>query len=347
MHEYLLTLSKGEKVRGGNLEEAMKILMTPAACSEAEIAAFLMGMNHPGYKVDEYDLHVISETIRQASTHNLADIKGVMDNCGTGGDHSNSFNISTAAAFVLASAGIKMAKNGNRNMTSRSGSMDVLQALGINTINDEAQARELLDETNLVFLNAGHIHPRLKSIAAVRRQLKIPTVFNVIGPLTNPVPLEYQVVGIYDESLLDVYGRALMKAGRKRAAVVHGAGGMDEASLAGENTIVLVDKGEMSRINFHPSEAGLTVTANESVKGGSPEENAAILIRLLKGEQNAYREIVLLNAAIGLYVAEKADSFAEGVQLAAELIDSGEALRKYEAIKTKEVRMEESQCQII
>ena len=346
MHEYLLALSKGEKVRGGNLAEAVKLLMTPA-CSEAEIAAFLMGMNLPGYKADEDDLHVISEAIRQASSHNLADIHGAMDNCGTGGDHSNSFNISTASAFILASAGIKMAKNGNRNMTSRSGSMDVLQALGINTINDEAQARSLLAETNLVFLNAGHIHPRLKSIATVRRQLKIPTVFNVIGPLTNPVPLDYQVVGIYDESLLEVYGRTLMKAGRKRAAIIHGAGGMDEASLAGDNAIVLVAEGAMSRIVLHPTEVGLTVTANESIKGGSPEENAEILIRLLKGEKSAYRDIVLLNAAIGLYVAEKAESFAEGVHLAGKLIDSGEAFRKYEALKQQDVRKEESECQII
>ncbi|WP_455662154.1 anthranilate phosphoribosyltransferase [Pradoshia sp.] len=346
MHEYLLALSKGEKVRGGNLTEAIKLLMTPD-CSEVEIAAFLMGMNHPGHKADEDDLHVISETIRQASSHHLSDIQGAMDNCGTGGDHSNSFNISTAAAFILASAGIKMTKNGNRNMSSKSGSMDVLHALGINTINDEAEARRILAETNLVFLNAGHIHPRLKSIGNVRRQLKIPTVFNVIGPLTNPVPLDYQMVGIYDESLLEVYGRALMKAGRKRAAVIHGAGGMDEASLAGENAIVLVDRGEMSRIAIHPSEVGLKVTANEFIKGGSPEENAAILIRLLKGEKNAYRDIVVLNAAIGLYVGEKAESFAEGVQLAGRLIDSGKAFLKYEAMTRNHVRVEGNECQII
>ena len=346
MHEYLLALSKGEKVRGANLEEAIKVLMAPA-CSEAEIAAFLMGMNHPDHRADEQDLYIISETIRQASSHHLSDITGAMDNCGTGGDHSNSFNISTAAAFILAASGIKMAKNGNRNMTSRSGSMDVLKALGINTINDEAQARRLLAENNLVFLNAGHIHPRLKSIAAVRKRLRIPTIFNVIGPLTNPVPLDYQMVGIYDESLLEIYGRALMKAGRKRAAVIHGAGGMDEASLAGDNAIVLINRNDMKRINLHPSELGLTVTANDSIKGGSPEENAEILVRLLSGEKSAYRDIVLLNAGIGLYIGEKAASFAEGVQLAAELIDSKRALQKYEALRQESVRMGENKCQII
>ncbi len=346
MHEYLQVLSRGERVRGETLQEAVKALMT-SACSEAEIAAFLMGMNHPSHQADEEDLYVISETIRKASSHKLADIHGAMDNCGTGGDHSNSFNISTAAAFLLASAGIKMAKNGNRNMTSRSGSMDVLQSLGINTLNDEAEARRQLEEHNLVFLNAGHIHPGLKNVAAVRKQLKIPTVFNVIGPLTNPVPLDYQVVGIYDESLLEVYGRTLVKAGRKRAAVIHGAGGMDEASLSGDNVIVLIDRGSMRRIHLHPEQVGLPVIANEALKGGGPKENAEILIHLLKGERSAYRDAVLLNAAIGLYVAEEAASFAEGIHLAGKLIDSGEALQKYEALKEYGTRMEEDTCQII
>ena len=325
MNEYLLVLSKGISLSEKEMEEAVSQLLS-STVSEAEMAAFLMALGLKGYGSKE--MHLFSEIIRKESTHQLGNISNAMDNCGTGGDRSNSFNISTASAFVLASAGIKMVKHGNKNMTSQSGSMDVLKALGINTINQKEQAIEAINQTNLVFLNAGHIHPKLKRIAAVRKQLGFPTVFNAIGPLTNPVSLTYQMVGVYDERLLKPYGEVLLKTGRKRAAIIHGAGNMDEASLAGENRLLFIQNGKITEELIHPHDVGLDVADNSRLAGGGPADNARKMIRLFQGEQTPCRDAVILNAGIGLFVAEKVSTFKEGMVYATELIDSGAVYKK-------------------
>ena len=325
MNEYLLVLSKGIPLSEKEMEDAVKQMLS-STVSEAELAAFLMALGLKGYGSKE--MHMISEIIRKESTHQLGSIPNAMDNCGTGGDRSNSFNISTASAFVLASAGIKMVKHGNKNMTSQSGSMDVLKALGIDTINQKEQAREAIQQSNLVFLNAGHIHPRLNRIADVRKQLGFPTIFNAIGPLTNPVSLTYQMVGVYDEKLLKLYGDVLLKAGRKRAAIIHGAGNMDEASLAGENKLFLIQNGKITEELIHPHDVGLNVSDNRHLVGGEPAENAKKMIEIFQGEKNPCRDAVILNAGIGMFVAEKASTIQDGVIYAAELIDSGAAYQK-------------------
>ena len=330
MNEYLFRLSKGKSLSDREMEDAVKQMLSPAV-SEAQLAAFLMAIGLRGY--GSKDMYIISNIIRKESTHQLGTVPEAMDNCGTGGDRSNSFNISTASAFVLASAGIKMIKHGNKNMTSQSGSMDVLAALGINTINQKEQARVALNQTNLVFLNAGHVHPKLKRVAAVRKQLGFPTIFNAIGPLTNPVSLTYQMVGVYDERLLKPYGEVLLKAGRKRAAIIHGAGNMDEASLAGENKLVLVHEGKITEESLHPHDVGLKVSDNDNLRGGSPAENAKKMIAIFQGEQNPYRDAVLLNAGIGLFVSERVSTIREGVSYAAELIDSGATYKKLLEVK--------------
>ena len=325
MNEYLFILSKGKSLSEGEMMDAAKQMLSPAV-SEAELAAFLMAIGLKGYGSKE--LYIIAEMIRKESTHQLGYIPDAMDNCGTGGDRSNSFNISTASAFVLASAGIKMVKHGNKNMTSQSGSMDVLNALGINTINQKEQASKAINQSNLVFLNAGHIHPKLIRIAAVRKQLGIPTIFNAIGPLTNPVHLTYQMVGVYDVKLLKMYGEVLLRAGRKRAAIIHGAGHMDEASLAGENRLYFVQNGQITEETIHPDDVGLKVTDNSHLTGGEPAENAEKMIGIFCGDKNPCRDAVLLNAGIGLFVSEKVSTIQDGVMYAAELIDSGDVYRK-------------------
>lgn len=325
MNEYLFKLSKGKSLSEDEMTEAAKQMLSPTI-TEAELAAFLMAIGLKGYGSKE--LYIIAEMIRKESTHQLGTIPDAMDNCGTGGDRSNSFNISTASAFVLASAGIKMVKHGNKNMTSQSGSMDVLNALGINTINQKEQAKKAIHQSNLVFLNAGHIHPKLKRMAAVRKQLGIPTIFNAIGPLTNPVHLTYQMVGVYDVKLLKLYGEVLLKAGRKRAVIIHGAGNMDEASLAGENKLYFVQKGQITEEAIHPHDVGLKVSGNIHLVGGGPSENAKKMIGIFCGEKNPCRDAVLLNAGIGLFVSEKVSTIQEGVMYAAELIDSGAVYQK-------------------
>lgn len=345
MNEYLLELSKGKSLSEDEIAEAANQMLSPTI-SEAELAAFLMGIGLKGYGSKE--LHIIAEIIRKESTHQLGDITGAMDNCGTGGDQSNSFNISTASAFVLASAGIKMVKHGNKNMTSQSGSMDVLKALGINTINQMEQARDAIHQSNLVFLNASHIHPKLKRIAAVRKQLGIPTIFNAIGPLTNPVQLTYQVVGVYEEKLLSLYGEVLLKAGRKRAAIIYGAGNMDEASLAGENKLYFVQNGKISEETLHPHDVGLNVSDNIHLAGGGPAENAKKMIEIFQGEKNPCRDAVLLNAGIGLFVSEKVPTIQEGVVYAAELMDSGAVYKKLLEVRGQDnKRGAEGVCQPI
>lgn len=327
MRELLIQLSQGNKMTESEIQLAMEKILNDEV-TEIEIAAFLMGMGAAN-RTTSAEMFTISQTIRKYSTHHLTGVNGAMDNCGTGGDGCNSFNISTASSFVLAAGGIKIVKHGNRKITSQSGSMDVLQALGIKTRLTEDQAMASIRQDNLVFLNARYVHPKLKRIMEVRRKLKIPTIFNVIGPLTNPVSLTYQMVGVYDKQLLDVYGEVLQRCGRKRAAVIHGAGNMDEASLQGENIILLVEREQLKRIILRPEDVGLKRRNNTDLRGGNPYDNAQIMLNVLKGHSSVYRDAVVLNAGIGFYVAEKVSSIHEGVNKAMQILDSKKALQIY------------------
>ncbi len=256
-----------------------------------------------------------------------------MDNCGTGGDGSQSFNISTTAAFVLAGAGMKVAKHGNRSVSSKTGSADVLEALGVSLDATPEHLVEQLETNGIAFLFAQRMHPRVKQIMKVRRDLRIPTIFNLIGPLTNPVPLKTQLLGIYREDMLETMALTLHRLGRKRAIVLHGANGMDEASLAGTNQLVLLDEGELIRFSLHPEEVGLKTAPLEAIRGGSAQENATILLQVLGGEHGAYRDTVLLNAGIALFAANRAKTIEEGIALAADSIDSGRAMERLNQLR--------------
>ena len=255
-----------------------------------------------------------------------------IDNCGTGGDGLQSFNISTTSAFVLAGAGLKVAKHGNRKISSLAGSSDVLEALGIGLLSSPAQTTELLKLHGIAFLHAPNLHPKLGRIGEVRRTIGKPTIFNLVGPLTNPIPLQTQFVGISRPQLTTDYAQVLHLLGRKRAIVVSGAQGMDEASLAGENTFVLLDHGDILPFKLRAEDVGLIEQPLEAIRGGNPQENADILRAVLDGEPSVYLDTVLLNSGLALFAYGKADTIKQGIELARDSITSGHAKQKLQAL---------------
>jgi anthranilate phosphoribosyltransferase len=327
MKQYLEMVVEGKSLLEYEMEEAVQEIFTQDT-SDAEIASFLTGLKVKGESAEE--VSGLVKAIRKHALNFTKNIPNVLDNCGTGGDGSKSFNISTTSAFVIAGAGITVAKHGNRSVSSKTGSADVLEALGVSLDFTPEATEEILEQNGIAFLFAPHVHPKLKQIMKVRRDLKIPTIFNLIGPLTNPVQLDYQLLGIYRRDMLDKFAHVLANLNRKRAIVINGAGGMDEASLAGENKMVLVSDGEIKKINLNPEEVNLPLYDNSRIRGGDARENADILLQVLQGKKGAQRDTVLLNAGLGIYTAGKAESILQGVNLAAESIDSGRALSKLE-----------------
>jgi anthranilate phosphoribosyltransferase len=339
MREYLLQLAEQKHFSEEEMKNAAELLLCEEV-SETEIAAFLMGLKSKGETVDE-----IAGLVKALKDNTLIFKKrfpNVLDNCGTGGDGSSSFNVSTTSAFVIAGAGIPVAKHGNRSVSSKTGSADVLEYLGIQLNLPAERIEEILDEIGVAFLFAPNVHPKLKKVMNVRRQLRIPTIFNFIGPLTNPIDLDYQLLGVYRRDLLNVFAEVLHKLGRKRAVVLNGAGFMDEASLQGENHLTILENGVITNHSFFPEEVDLPQYDNKQIKGGDSKENAEILLRVLKGERGAYRDTVLLNSGIGIYTAGKVNSIKEGVNMAKDIIDSGKAFQKLSLLidKTKKAQRE-------
>ncbi|MGM7635087.1 bifunctional anthranilate synthase component II/anthranilate phosphoribosyltransferase [Bacillus sp. Hm123] len=325
MKNYLLKLADQQALKEEEMMNAIEEILQDEA-TEGEIAAFLVALKSKGETVDE--IASLVNVLRKNSLGTSKRFMNVMDNCGTGGDGSQSFNISTTSAFVLAGAGVKVAKHGNRSVSSKTGSADVLEHLGISLDYLEGETDYLLEENGIAFLFAPHVHPKLKRVMKVRRDLKIPTIFNLIGPLTNPVELDTQLLGIYRRDMLDMMASVLDRLGRKRAVVINGAGFMDEASLAGENHLMLLEEGKTKKMIITPEDVGLPTYNLEAIRGGEAKENADILKRVLEGEKGAARDTVLLNAGIGLFANGKASTIQKGIQLAKESIDSGAALSK-------------------
>lgn len=332
MKAYLQRLSERESLTQTEMKEVMEHIFKEEI-TDSEIAAFMVGLKTKGETVDE--IVGIVQALRENALPFNTNIPNVIDNCGTGGDGSKSFNISTTSAFVMAGAGIPVAKHGNRSITSKTGSADVLEYLGINWDLQPEASIELLQEIGITFLFAPYVHPKIKRIMKVRKDLRIPTVFNLIGPLTNPVELDSQLLGIYRRDLIGMFAEVLKTLGRKRAVVLNGAGFMDEASLAGENHLAILENGMIENRILHPEEVGFSVHDNDAIRGGDPKENAEILLSILKGEKGARRETVLLNAGIGIFANGVAGTIEDGVKLAAESIDSGAALEKLEKLVEK------------
>ncbi|QVY59984.1 anthranilate phosphoribosyltransferase [Cytobacillus gottheilii] len=330
MKAILQQLADQQSLSEESVIEAMESIFEKKA-TNSEIAAFLMALKIKGETAEE--LTGLVKAIRKRSKPFATKFPNVLDNCGTGGDGSKSFNISTTSAFVIAGAGIPVAKHGNRSISSKTGSADVLEELGISLDYAPDIAEELLDEAGICFMFAPNVHPNMKEIMKVRSDLRIPTIFNLIGPLTNPVPLEKQLIGIYREDYLKTFAEVLKSLGRKRAIVLHGAGGMDEASLIGENKLVILEDSSITEMTLHPADVGLPTYSAESIIGGNAAENAAILKKVLRGEHGPFRDTVLLNAGLGIFTGGGASTIQEGIKLAKESIDSGEALQKLLLLK--------------
>lgn len=305
-------------------------IMLDAATDTRLIKEFLIALSEKGETANE--VAALATVIKRLAIPLSYPNGNYMDNCGTGGDGFNSFNISTASAFVLAGVGVKVAKHGNRKVSSSSGSSDVLEALGIRTTMDIQDSLHLLKNEGLTFLYAPTVHPVLKSIGLVRQQIGKPTIFNLVGPLTNPISLNSQFTGISRKDFTMEYAKVLHMLGRERAIVVCGAGGMDEASLAGRNSFVLVEKGDLIPFKLIPEDVGLPSYSPTSVRGGNAEENAVILRDLLTGKQDAYFDSVIFNAGIGLFANGAVANIPEGIKLAKDSILSGKALHKLETV---------------
>lgn len=303
--------------------------------TERQMTALLTALHQRGETPAE--LAGFAAAMRAAAVHiplTDAERHALVDTCGTGGDGSGTFNISTAVALVAAAAGAKIAKHGNRAVTSRCGSADVLEAFGIRTDHTPESAVESIRRHGFAFLLATRMHPAMKIVAPVRRVLPFRTVFNLLGPMTNPAGAPRQVIGVYSPEAVPMVAEALAIGGQMlHAMVVHGAGGLDELSLSGENVVAEVKGSQITRTMIHPKRAGLR-SSQDPLSGGDAETNAGILQAIFAGKHGPQRDIVLLNAAAVLHVAGIASTFADGVAAASHSIDSGSVTRLLEALRS-------------
>lgn len=327
IRECLVSLVDGRDLGMEQAASAMAEMMRGTA-SQAQVAAFLVALRLKGETADE--IAGMASVMRNEARRVATDVDS-LDTCGTGGDGAGTFNISTASAFVVAGAGQPVAKHGNRAMSSACGSADVLEALGADISLGPDEAAACLAETGVTFMFAQMYHPAMRHVASVRREISVRTVFNVLGPLTNPAWAPYQVIGVAVPSLMGPVATALGRLGSRRAMVVHGGGGVDELSLAGVNTVCEWTGSHVTEYRVCPGDVGLRPSPIESLKGGGAAENAAILRAVLGGEIGPRRDIVLFNAAAGLYASGRVSSLGDGVALAAESIDCGAATARLEA----------------
>ncbi|OJG73583.1 anthranilate phosphoribosyltransferase [Enterococcus quebecensis] len=298
--------------------------------TDSQIAAFLTALKCKGETAEE--IAGIAETIQRKAVMIDCQKENVMDNCGTGGDQSGSFNISTTAAFVLSAGGVTVAKHGNRSISSKSGSADIFECLGVNIALSPEKISTILNEVGLAFLFAPHMHPKMKYVMKVRKELGTPTILNLIGPLTNPVLLESQLMGTYRRDLLEETAKTLGELGRKRAVVVNGAGGLDEATLAGTTHFALLEQGQISMHTIEPEEVGFARLPLAAIRGGDAKQNTEILLSILKNQASPYLDTVLLNAGLGFFSNGKVSTVQEGIVLARECVASGGAFDKLQQL---------------
>jgi len=320
--------------------EEARVVMTEVLrgqCTAAQIAALLVALHMKGETVEE--IVGFAEAIRAEATplalhaNSVLDASGtgrdaLVDTCGTGGDTSGTFNISTATALVAAGAGVRVAKHGNRSVTSKCGSADVMEALGVNINLPPEKIAACLEEAGIAFLFAPAMHSAMKHVQPVRRELRLRTVFNLLGPLTNPARATCQVVGVYSADLVEKLAEALSMLGLHRALVVHGNDGLDEITITGPTRIGEVREGRVHTYEVAPEDFGLQRAGLDEIAGGDAAANAALIREVLSGKRSARRDVVLLNAAAALVAAGRADHLSDAVPLAEKAIDSGAAEAK-------------------
>ena len=310
-------------------------------CSDSQIAGLLVALHMKGETVQE--IVGFADAIRAAATPLQLHASGVLDasgterdalvdTCGTGGDASGTFNISTATAFVVAGAGARVAKHGNRSISSKCGSADVMEALGVNINLSPAQVSACLEQVGIAFLFAPTMHSAMQHVQTARRELRLRTVFNLLGPLTNPARATSQVVGVYSDDLVEKLAEALSMLGLRRALVVHGSDGLDEITITASTRIAEVRDGQVHTYEVTPEEFGFTRATLDDISGGDAAFNASLIRGVLQGEKSARRDIVVLNAAAALVAAGSADHLRDAVPIAVDAIDSGAALAKLHAL---------------
>ena len=312
--------------------DVMNEIMTGHA-TDAQIGAFLISLRLKGETVDEITggARVMREKAQTIGhTH-----ESVLDTCGTGGDASGTFNISTTAAFIAAGAGVAVAKHGNRSVSSRAGSADLFKALGVDIEAEVEKLEECLEKCGIAFLFAPKMHAAMKHAIGPRREIGVRTIFNLLGPLTNPAGAVNQLIGVYDPKLTEPIAKVMRRLGSRHVMVVHGSDGLDEITLTGYSRISELKDDKVKNWTLDPTELGFSLCKPEDLMGGDPRENAAITLSILKGEDKGpKRQIAVLNAAAAIVTSGKANDLQEGVKLAEDSIDSGKAIGKLEALKS-------------
>ena len=325
----LIGLAADRPLTRAEAEEAFETLFEGAA-TPAQMGGLLMALRTRGETVDEF---AAAATVMRAKCHRVSAPAGAMDIVGTGGDGKGTLNISTATAFVVAGAGVTVAKHGNRNLSSRSGAADALTEMGLNVMIGPEVVERCIAEAGIGFMMAPMHHPAMRHVGPVRAELGTRTIFNILGPLTNPAGVKRQLTGVFARRLIRPMAETLKALGSEKAWLVHGSDGTDELSIAGPSAVAALENGNIHEFTLHPEDAGLPVHPFEAILGGSPADNAAAFRALLDGATGAYRDAVLLNAAAALVVADKVLTLREGTELARASIDSGAAKARIEALK--------------
>ena len=326
IREAILKLAKKEDIGYDMAKEVMNEIMSDQA-SEVQKSAYLTALSMKGETIGE--ITASAEEMRNHCIRLLHDMD-VLEIVGTGGDGANTFNISTTSSLVIASGGVPVAKHGNRAASSKSGAADVLEALGVNITVSPEKSAKILEEIGICFLFAQNYHIAMKYVGPVRRELGIRTIFNILGPLANPAGANMELMGVYDEELVEPLAKVLFNLGVKNAMVVYGQDKLDEISMSAPTTVCEIKDGVFSNYVIQPEDFGYTRCKKEDLVGGTPAENAEITRAILSGEKGPKRDAVALNSGAALYIAGRAASLKEGVKMAEELIDSGKAKEKLE-----------------
>jgi len=330
MRDYILQVQQGENLSHDEITVVMELIMSGQVPLK-EIKDFLLALNKKGPTVEEITASalIMRKFVLPVKTHHEI----ILDIVGTGGDHKNTFNISTVTAIVVAACGVAVAKHGNRRVTSQCGSADVLEAMGVNLQIEEKRLSECLDKIGLVFLFAQRLHPAMKNVAFARQELGVKTIFNILGPLTNPAQATHQVMGVYSRDLLEPMAQVLRNLGLKRALVVHGNDGLDEITTTDKTFVCEFNGQEILSYDIDPDELNVRRASIADFAGGNAIDNALIVRKILEGEPGPRRDIVLANAAYALYTAAAVENLKQGMRMAEHAIDSKRAIGKLEELK--------------
>jgi anthranilate phosphoribosyltransferase len=325
------TLIKGKDLTEEEITAVMEVIMNGEATS-AQIASFITALRIKGETIEE--ITGCAKVMRKKAENIFPSLDYYIDTCGTGGDGAHTFNISTAAAFVAAAGGVPVAKHGNRSVSSRSGSADVLEALGIHIELSPSQVKECIEYVGIGFMFAPVFHKSMKYAAAPRKELGIRTIFNILGPLTNPACAKGQILGVFDPQLVRPLASVLQNLGTERAMVVHGEDGLDEITLTGNTVVCELKNNEIKEYIIDPRAYGFELCSIQHLQGENAGDNARIILDIFHNKQGYQRDVVILNSAAALYVGKKAESFEEGIIKSREIIESGKAMQKLQEFIT-------------